>query len=74
MSVTNAISGLTAVGGMLLLGGGLVPDTLARRLAAAAVVTSAVNIGGGFAITQKYELPCCFPLASANWLFYSSLK
>lgn len=54
MSVTNAISGLTAVGGMLLLGGGLVPNTFARQLAAAAVVTSAVNIGGGFAITQKY--------------------
>lgn len=27
MSVTNAISGLTAVGGMLLMGGGLLPDT-----------------------------------------------
>ena len=36
MSVTNAISGLTAVGGMLLMGGGVLPDTtsqvLTRRL------------------------------------------
>lgn len=27
MSVTNAISGLTAVGGMVLMGGGLLPST-----------------------------------------------
>jgi len=30
MSVTNAISGLTAVGGMLLMGGGLLPDTTSQ--------------------------------------------
>ena len=53
MSVTNAISGLTAVGGMLLLGGGLLPDNVAHTLATAAVLTSAVNIGGGFMITQR---------------------
>jgi len=27
MSVTNAISGITAVGGMLLMGGSMVPET-----------------------------------------------
>lgn len=27
MSVTNAISGLTAVGGMVLMGGGLLPNS-----------------------------------------------
>ncbi len=53
MSVTNAVSGLTAVGGMLLLGGGVLPDNVAHTLAAAAVLTSAVNIGGGFTITQR---------------------
>lgn len=53
MSVTNAISGLTAVGGMLLMGGGLMPDSVAHTLATAAVLTSAVNIGGGFTITQR---------------------
>lgn len=53
MSVTNAISGLTAVGGLLLLGGGYLPATASQMLATAAVVTSAVNIGGGFTITQR---------------------
>jgi H+-translocating NAD(P) transhydrogenase len=53
MSVTNAISGLTAVGGMVLAGGGLVPQTPAQWLAATAVLCSAVNIGGGFTVTQR---------------------
>eukprot|EP00775_Hariotina_reticulata_P007046 gene7046-7260_t len=53
MSVTNAISGLTAVGGMVLAGGGVVPGNTAQGLAALAVVASAVNIGGGFTITQR---------------------
>ncbi len=53
MSVTNAISGLTAVGGLVLAGGGLVPTGAAHALAGAAVAASAVNIGGGFAITQR---------------------
>lgn len=30
MSVTNAISGLTVVGGMVLAGGGLLPNTTAQ--------------------------------------------
>ncbi|KIY92604.1 NAD(P) transhydrogenase subunit alpha [Monoraphidium neglectum] len=53
MSVTNAISGLTAVGGMVLAGGGLIPQSTAQWLAATAVLVSAVNIGGGFTITQR---------------------
>ena len=53
MSVTNAISGLTAVGGMALAGGGILPGNTAQTLAALAIVTSAVNIGGGFTITQR---------------------
>ena len=52
-SVTNAISGLTAVGGMVLAGGGVLPGTVAQGLAATAVAASAVNIGGGFTITQR---------------------
>ena len=52
MSVTNAISGLTAVGGMVLAGGGLVPGNTPQALAAGAMLASAVNIGGGFTITQ----------------------
>ncbi|KAG1676348.1 hypothetical protein FOA52_001143 [Chlamydomonas sp. UWO 241] len=53
MSVTNAISGLTVVGGMVLCGGGLLPQTTVHMLAAVAVLVSAVNIGGGFTITGR---------------------
>merc|ERR1719401_1611822 len=50
MSVTNAISGATALGGLLMLGkGGLGVDLLA----AAATGVSAVNITGGFMVTKK---------------------
>lgn len=53
MSVTNAISGLTAVGGMMCMGGGLLPNSPATALASTALIVSAVNIGGGFTITQR---------------------
>eukprot|EP00798_Chlamydomonas_sp_ICE-L_P032292 gene32292-16858_t len=53
MSVTNAISGLTAVGGLVMLGGGLLPSTTSQGLAALAVLVSSINIGGGFTITQR---------------------
>lgn len=53
MSVTNAISGLTVVGGMVLVGGGWLPQTTAQILAATAVLVSAINIGGGFTITGR---------------------
>ena len=53
MSVTNAISGLTAVGGLVTMGGGLVPVTLAHWLAAVAVFVSMINIGGGFVMTNR---------------------
>lgn len=53
MSVTNAISGLTAVGGLMCMGGGFLPDSTSTALAASAVLASAVNIGGGFTVTQR---------------------
>uniref|UniRef100_A0A667YLT7 NAD(P) transhydrogenase, mitochondrial n=1 Tax=Myripristis murdjan TaxID=586833 RepID=A0A667YLT7_9TELE len=53
MSVTNAISGLTAVGGLVLMGGGLTPSTLPETLALAAAFISSINIAGGFLITQR---------------------
>ena len=54
MSVTNAISGLTAVGAMLLLPA----QTFALKgatqlLAAGALLISAINIAGGFLVTKK---------------------
>merc|ERR1719336_836513 len=50
MSVTNAISGATAFGGLMLL-----PHTtgIAYGLAALATTASAVNIAGGFIVTQR---------------------
>ncbi|ELK12167.1 NAD(P) transhydrogenase, mitochondrial [Pteropus alecto] len=53
MSVTNAISGLTAVGGLALMGGHLYPSTTSEGLAALATFISSVNIAGGFLVTQR---------------------
>eukprot|EP00945_MAST-04E_sp_MAST-4E-sp1_P004475 g4475.t1 len=53
MSVTNAISGMTMIGGMLQLGGGVMPHNSAQVLATTAVTLSAVNLTGGFMVTQK---------------------
>jgi len=51
MSVTNAISGIILVGGMVALGShaGLV----ANVLAAVAILLAAINVAGGFLVTQR---------------------
>ncbi|KAH6927593.1 hypothetical protein HPB50_006129 [Hyalomma asiaticum] len=53
MSVTNAVSGITAVGGLLLMGGGVMPGTIPQSLAAGAAFVSTINIFGGFLVTQR---------------------
>lgn len=53
MQVTNAISGITAVGGILLMGDHLVPTNSIEALAASAALISFVNIFGGFLVTQR---------------------
>merc|ERR1712112_603479 len=53
MSVTNAISGITAVGGMLLMGGGLYSTNSIQALAAGAAFISFINIFGGFIVTKR---------------------
>lgn len=53
MAMTNAISGMTIVGGMLQLGGGMIPHTLPQGLAALAVGLSAINLTGGTIVTKK---------------------
>lgn len=53
MAMTNAISGMTIVGGMLQLGGGILPGTVPQFLAAGAVCLSAVNLVGGTIVTKK---------------------
>merc|ERR1719313_2383050 len=52
MSVTNAISGMTAVGGLLLMERSQ-GNLLAQALAMTAVAVSAVNIFGGFVVSQR---------------------
>lgn len=53
MSITNAISGITAVGGLLIMGGGFFPHSFAQALASLAVLISSVNIAGGFVVTKR---------------------
>ncbi len=51
MSVTNAISGIIVIGGMLLTAG---PEVgLGNVLAAVAVLVSSINIAGGFLVTHR---------------------
>jgi NAD(P) transhydrogenase subunit alpha len=51
MSVTNAISGIIIVGGMLQLGGPL--EEPATILGVIAVLFATINIAGGFLVTQR---------------------
>ena len=51
MSVTNAISGIILVGGMLQVGGP--PGSLMTVLGAAAILLATINVVGGFMVTQR---------------------
>jgi NAD(P) transhydrogenase subunit alpha len=57
MSVTNAISSIIAIGALVQISpvAGAVgrPDSLITWLAAAAIVLTAINMFGGFAVTQR---------------------
>ena len=51
MSVTNAISGIIVVGGMLQIGGPI--SSPATILGAIAICVATINIAGGFLVTQR---------------------
>jgi len=51
MSVTNAISGIILVGGMVALGNHA--GLIANVLAAVAILLAAINVAGGFLVTQR---------------------
>ena len=51
LSITNVISGMTAVGGMFQLDGGLLPYTTPQTLAMVAVTLSVINLIGGSHVT-----------------------
>lgn len=53
MSVTNAISGMVGVGGLFVLGGGYLPETIPQVFGALSVLLAFVNVGGGFVITKR---------------------
>lgn len=53
MSVTNAISGMVGIGGVFVLGGGYLPETIPQLFGAASVLLAFVNVGGGFVITKR---------------------
>jgi H+-translocating NAD(P) transhydrogenase subunit alpha len=57
MSVTNAISSIIAIGALVQiappLAGGASPDTWIRWLAMGGIALTAVNMFGGFAVTQR---------------------
>jgi NAD(P) transhydrogenase subunit alpha len=57
MSVTNAISSIIAIGALVqispIAGTAGRPDSLITWLAAAAIVLTAINMFGGFAVTQR---------------------
>jgi NAD(P) transhydrogenase subunit alpha len=50
MSVTNAISGIIIIGGLLQLSGG---QTATTWLGAIAILVGTINISGGFLVTQR---------------------
>ena len=51
MSVTNAISGIIVIGGMIQLSGPA--NSTPVLLGAAAILLSTINIAGGFLVTQR---------------------
>jgi NAD(P) transhydrogenase subunit alpha len=57
MSVTNAISSIIAIGALVqispIAGAADRPDDLIRWVAAAGIVLTAINMFGGFAVTQR---------------------
>ncbi len=51
MAVTNAISAIIVVGGMLSVG--LTESNLAKVMGAISIILSAINISGGFLVTHR---------------------
>jgi NAD(P) transhydrogenase subunit alpha len=50
MSVTNAISGIIAVGGVLQIGHG---DAAVTVISAIAILLASTNVFGGFSVTRR---------------------
>lgn len=44
---------MVGVGGLFVMGGGYVPETIPQALGAASVLLAFVNVSGGFVITKR---------------------
>ncbi len=53
MSMTNAVSGITVVGGLLLFAGEVEMSWCSQALGAIAIAAGAFNMLGGFAVTDR---------------------
>ena len=53
MSVTNAISGIIILGGLLQAGLGSSTTSLAVILGVIAILVASINVAGGFLVTQR---------------------
>jgi H+-translocating NAD(P) transhydrogenase subunit alpha len=53
MSGTNAIHGIVILGGITLLATGVATDPLTKALATVAVAFGAINVVGGFLVTDR---------------------
>ena len=53
MSVTNAISGMVGIGGLFVMGGGFLPETIPQTLGALSVLLAFINVSGGFVISKR---------------------
>lgn len=45
--------GMVGIGGLYVMGGGYLPQTLPQALGAASVLMASVNVVGGFIITRR---------------------
>jgi NAD(P) transhydrogenase subunit alpha len=53
MSGTNAIHGIVVLGGIVLLATGAADDALTKALLTVAVIFGAINVIGGFLVTDR---------------------
>ncbi|NLX57062.1 MAG: NAD(P) transhydrogenase subunit alpha [Planctomycetaceae bacterium] len=53
MSMTNAVSGITVLGGLLLFSGEVETSWCIQALGAIAIAAGAFNMLGGFAVTDR---------------------
>ena len=61
---------MVAVGGLMLMGGGYFPHSMTQGLAATSVFVSAINIVGGFRVTQVFYFIYFILLSFYPFLFF----